>query len=171
MRTIAAPGFLAFSERVCAGSRLPRSRRGTIDWIPTAIVHRRIRTRRRSARIRAGWRVTGTGPVESTVVLRSRGPIVAGQLGLVFLLAMLKERVEVVQARILRGFQSTEEEGEVGWTLLVGFKHAPRGIREIDAPTSKKGRCFKDSGVVGDHVLSGDLCKIEGIENLVLDFM
>jgi hypothetical protein len=94
MRTITAPGFLAFGERVSAGSRLPRSRRGAIDWIPTAIVHRRILTRRRSAGIRAGWRVTGTGPVEATVVLRSRGPIVAGHLGLVFLLATLKECVE-----------------------------------------------------------------------------
>jgi hypothetical protein len=171
MRTITAPGFLAFCERVSAGSRLTWSRRGTINWIPTAVMHRRILTGRRSAGIRAGRRVTGTGPVESTVGLRSRSPIVAGQLCLVLLLATLKERVKVVQARILRSLQGTEEKGKVGWTLFVGFKHVPWCIREIDARTSKEGSCFKDSGIVRDHVLSGDLPKIEGIEHLVLDFM
>jgi hypothetical protein len=152
---------------------LTRSRRGTINGIPTAVVHRRILTGRRSAGIRAGRRVTWTwtGTVESSSGLWSRNPVVAGQLCLVLLLTTLKERVQVLQARILHGLQCTEEKGKVWRTFLVGFKHAPRGIGEINATTSKEGSHLEDSCVVRDDILSGDLPKIKGIEHLVLDFM
>jgi hypothetical protein len=90
MRTVTAPGLLTFREGIGAGGRLARSRRHTINGITTEIMHRRILTRRRRARIRSGWRVARTRRVESAM-LSSRNPIIVHKLGLVFILTALEK--------------------------------------------------------------------------------